>query len=139
MTPPVSPDVATLTKNQAKTELARLAAEITRHDEAYYNRDTPEISDGEYDGLRRRNQAIETRLPALKRVDSPSDRVGTPVTSGFSKVRHAVPMLSLGNAFDEADVADFLARIRRFLDLDEATEVALLAEPKIDGLSASLR
>ena len=139
MTPPGSNNIATLTKNQAEAELARLAAEIARHDEAYYNRDTPEITDGEYDGLRRRNQAIEARFPELKRADSPSERVGAPPTSGFRKIRHAVPMLSLGNAFDGTDVADFLARIRRFLDLDEATEVALLAEPKIDGLSASLR
>ena len=139
MIPPCSPEVAILTKNEAKTALAELAAEIARHDAAYYTRDAPEISDADYDRLRRRNQAIEARFPELKRPDSPSDRVGAPVTSGFAKVRHAVAMLSLGNAFDADDVADFIARVRRFLDLDEGTKLALFAEPKIDGLSASLR
>jgi DNA ligase (NAD+) len=139
MTPPCSPEIAILTKSEAKAELARLSAEIARHDEAYYNRDVPEITDADYDGLRRRNQAIEERFPDLKRADSPSERVGAPVAGGFRKVRHAVPMLSLGNAFDADDVTDFIARIRRFLDLDEAEPLTFVAEPKIDGLSASLR
>ncbi len=130
---------AALSEAEAKAELARLAAEITRHDEQYYNRDAPEISDADYDRLRQRNAEIEARFPALKRADSPSDRVGAPVASGFRKARHAVPMLSLGNAFDADDVADFVARIRRFLELDEDEAVKLVAEPKIDGLSASLR
>ena len=131
--------VDALSEAEAAQELARLAAEITHHDERYYNKDDPEISDAEYDRLRQRNAAIEARFPALKRADSPSDRVGAPVASGFRKVRHAQPMLSLGNAFDANDVADFLARIRRFLELDKDEKVRLVAEPKIDGLSASLR
>lgn len=131
--------VEALSEAEAEAELARLAAEIAHHDERYYNRDDPEISDAEYDGLRLRNTAIETRFPSLKRDDSPSDRVGAPVGGGFRKVRHALPMLSLGNAFDADDVADFVARIRRFLELEDGEAVRLVAEPKIDGLSASLR
>ena len=135
-------DVADLDEARAKAELARLALEIRFHDTAYYQNDAPAISDAEYDALRQRNSAIEARFPELKRPDSPSDRIGAPPMAGadgFSKVRHSRPMLSLGNAFNEADVVDFLAGIRRFLKLDDDAAVAIVAEPKIDGLSAALR
>jgi DNA ligase (NAD+) len=127
-----------LSEDQAKAELARLAFEIGFHNKAYFQNDKPEISDADYDRLRRRNTEIEARFPALKRADSPSERVGAPVADGFAKIRHRRPMLSLGNAFDEADVVDFLAGIRRFLKLPDDAPVAIVAEPKIDGLSATL-
>ena len=128
-----------LTEAEAAAELAALADEIAAHDRAYHQADAPTISDAAYDALRRRNAAIEVRFPALKRDDSPSERVGAPVAAGFGKIRHRVPMLSLGNAFDEDDVADFTARIRRFLLLKDEDPLAIVAEPKIDGLSCSLR
>ena len=131
--------VADLTQEQAAAELARLAAAIGHHDRLYHQDDAPEISDAEYDALRRRNEAIEARFAKLVRTDSPSARIGAAPAGGFAKVRHRVPMLSLGNAFDEAEAAEFLARIRRFLGLGEDAELAIVAEPKIDGLSASLR
>src|SRR5262245_56392036 len=127
-----------LTEAEAKAELARLAAEIARHDDFYYRRDAPEISDAAYDELHRRNAAIEARFPALQRSDSPSKRVGAAPVEAFGKVRHAVPMLSLGNAFADEEVADFVARVRRFLGLGAEATVEVLAEPKIDGLSISL-
>jgi len=128
-----------LTEAQAKAELKRLASEIAAHDKRYYQQDAPTVTDAEYDALRRRNAAIEARFPALTRADSPSRRVGAAPTVKFKKVRHAVPMLSLDNAFAEQDVVDFIARIRRFLKLDENEKIAFSAEPKIDGLSMSLR
>ena len=130
-----------LTPDQAAEELARLAAEIARHDALYHGQDAPQISDGDYDALVQRNRAIEARFPDLVRDDSPSRRVGSAAVAGsaFSKVTHALPMLSLGNAFSAEDVAEFVARVRRFLSLDEQEPVAVMAEPKIDGLSASLR
>ncbi len=128
-----------LSEDQAKAELARLGFEIGFHNKAYFQNDKPEISDADYDQLRRRNTEIEARFPALKRADSPSERVGAPVADGFAKIRHSRPMLSLGNAFDDADVVDFLAGIRRFLRLPDDAPVAIVAEPKIDGLSATLR
>ncbi|NWG54394.1 MAG: NAD-dependent DNA ligase LigA [Hydrogenophilaceae bacterium] len=131
--------VESLTPKEAEAELARLAAEIAEHDALYYQQDQPRISDADYDQLRLRNAAIEARFPDLVRADSPSRRVGARPSEGFGKVRHAAPMLSLDNAFAEADVADFLARIRRFLNLSEADAPDILAEMKIDGLSASLR
>jgi DNA ligase (NAD+) len=131
--------VAQLTPAEAEAELARLAAEISRHDEAYYREDAPVISDAEYDALRQRNAEIEDRFPELVRPDSPSRRVGAAPQEKFGKVRHRVPMLSLSNAFDEAEVAEFVGRIRRFLNLDDDAEVAITAEPKIDGLSLSIR
>ena len=128
-----------LTKAQAAQELARLAEEIATHDAAYYNEDAPQITDAEYDALRLRNEAIEARFPELKRTDSPSERVGVAPTGPFGKVDHSVPMLSLGNAFDAGDVDDFVARVRRFLNWPENETLAFTSEPKIDGLSASLR
>jgi DNA ligase (NAD+) len=127
-----------LTEAEAKAELARLAAEIAHHDELYYRQDAPKLSDAEYDELRLRNGAIEARFPALQREDSPSRRVGAAPVEAFGKVRHAVPMLSLGNAFADEEVADFVARVRRFLGLGAEAPVETLAEPKIDGLSISL-
>ena len=131
--------VDALSKVEAEAELARLAEEIAAHDAAYYQQDAPLVSDGQYDALRRRNEEIEARFPELKRSDSPSERVGAAPTSAFGKVEHVVPMLSLGNAFDDADVTDFDARIRRFLNLEADAELVFTSEPKIDGLSASLR
>ncbi|HLB81294.1 MAG TPA: NAD-dependent DNA ligase LigA [Dongiaceae bacterium] len=130
--------VERLTPKQAAAELARLATEIARHDRLYFQEDAPEISDAEYDALRRRNDAIEKRLPELVRPDSPSRRVGVAPATGFAKVRHARPMLSLENAFDESEIGDFVGRVRRFLKLSAEAAVELVAEPKIDGLSAAL-
>jgi DNA ligase (NAD+) len=134
-----SKKAADLTEAQAKAELKRLAAEIAAHDKRYYQQDAPTVTDAEYDALRQRNAAIEARFPELIRSDSPSRRVGAAPTGKFRKVRHAVPMLSLDNAFTDQDVVDFVARIRRFLKLDEDEKLAFSAEPKIDGLSMSLR
>jgi len=132
--------VDALTEAEAAAELARLSAEIARHDALYYQSDAPEIPDADYDALRKRNAAIEARFPALVRADSPSRRVGAAPVEGFGKIRHAVPMLSLGNAFDDADVADFVARIVRFLGAGvSADTLEFTAEPKIDGLSISIR
>ncbi|MBI4275702.1 MAG: NAD-dependent DNA ligase LigA [Rhizobiales bacterium] len=131
--------VSKLTEAQAKVELKRLAAEIAAHDARYYQEDAPTVSDAAYDALRQRNAAIEGRFPGLVRADSPSRRVGAMPTGKFAKVRHAVPMLSLDNAFNDEDVSDFAARIRRFLKLDANEALVFTAEPKIDGLSLSLR
>ncbi|MGZ9104035.1 MAG: NAD-dependent DNA ligase LigA, partial [Rhodoplanes sp.] len=131
--------VADLGEAQAKAELKRLAAEICEHDKRYYQEDAPTVSDAAYDALRERNAAIEARFPALIRADSPAQKVGAAPAQKFAKVRHAVPMLSLGNAFSESEVADFVERIRRFLRLSADDPLALTAEPKIDGLSCTLR
>jgi DNA ligase (NAD+) len=131
--------VDALDDGQAKAELKRLASEIALHDKRYYQDDAPAVSDAEYDALRQRNAAIEARYPALVRKDSPSRRIGAAPAAKFAKVRHAIPMLSLDNAFSEEDVVDFVARIRRFLRLSADDEIAFNAEPKIDGLSMSLR
>jgi len=133
------PDPADLTKAQAKVEHVRLMLEIERHDKAYYQDDAPKVSDAEYDALRQRFNAIEKRFPELVSADSPSQKVGAAPSGKFKKVRHAVPMLSLDNAFAEEDVADFVGRIRRFLKLAEDDGIDFSAEPKIDGLSMSLR
>src|SRR6516165_473599 len=133
------PGVAHLTKAQAKVEHKRLALEIERHDKAYYQDDAPKISDAEYDVLRGRFNAIEARFPELVTSQSPSQKVGAAPSGKFKKVRHALPMLSLDNAFAEEDVIDFAGRIRRFLKLGEDEPIDFSAEPKIDGLSMSLR
>lgn len=132
-----SPDQ--LDEDDAKVELERLAREIAEHDRHYYQDDTPAITDAQYDALRRRNDEIEKRFPELIRHDSPSQLVGAKPAERFEKVRHARPMLSLDNAFTADDVRDFVARVRRFLALPEDQELVLVAEPKIDGLSSSLR
>src|SRR5262249_60310423 len=124
---------------QAEPEHARLADEIAGLGRGYYQEDAPTVTDAEYDELRRRYTAIEARFPQLATRDSLSQRVGAAPSPRFAKVRHAVPMLSLDNAFAEEDVVDFVGRIRRFLRLPENEEIAFSAEPKIDGLSISLR
>jgi DNA ligase (NAD+) len=131
--------VADLSEAQAKAELKRLAGEIGVHDKRYYQEDAPTVSDAAYDALRQRNDAIERRFPDLVRPDSPARLVGAAPAQKFAKVRHAVPMLSLGNAFSDAEVAEFVERVRRFLRLAEDEAVLLTAEPKIDGLSCTLR
>jgi DNA ligase (NAD+) len=131
--------VEKLTSAEAEKELDRLAREIAEHDRRYYQQDAPSVSDAEYDALRRRNAEIEARFPLLVRPDSPSQRVGSRPSAKFSKVQHRVPMLSLDNAFSDEDVGDWLVRVRRFLGLKDGEEVMVTAEPKIDGLSASLR
>jgi len=133
------PDVADLTKAQAKVEHTRLTLEIERHDRAYYQDDAPKVSDADYDALRQRFNAIEKRFPEFVSASSPSQKVGAAPSGRFKKVRHAVPMLSLDNAFAEEDVVDFVGRIRRFLKLAEDEQIVFSAEPKIDGLSMSLR
>jgi len=128
-----------VTEAEAAAELARLAAEIAHHNRLYHGEDAPEISDAEYDALVRRNAELERQFPHLVRPDSPSRAVGAAPEGPLAKVRHALPMLSLDNAFSDEEVADFVARVRRFLKLAEDEPVALTAEPKIDGLSCSLR
>src|SRR5258708_27349324 len=136
---PKSPaEVSQLTKAQAKVELKRLALEIEGHDKRYYQDDAPTVSDADYDALRKRFNAIEARFPEFVTGDSPSQKIGAKPSGRFAKVRHAVPMLSLDNAFAEQDVLDFVGRIERFLKL-QGDKIAFSAEPKIDGLSMSLR
>ncbi|MEM7496398.1 MAG: NAD-dependent DNA ligase LigA [Pseudomonadota bacterium] len=135
---PGSGAIDALTMEEAEAEIARLSTEIARHDEAYHRRDDPVISDADYDALKRRLLKLEAAHPELVREDSPTRTVGAAPAEGFAKVRHRLPMLSLGNAFSDDDVVEFIARIRRFLSLGEEP-VALVAEPKIDGLSLTLR
>lgn len=131
--------VADLSPRQAKLEHARLEEEIAEHDKHYHQQDAPVITDADYDTLKRRLLDIESQFPDLATLGGVSSSVGAAPAPGFAKVRHARPMLSLDNAFAETDVADFLGRIRRFLNLKEGDDIVLVAEPKIDGLSASLR
>src|SRR3982075_668609 len=137
--PTKSPDVDALTPKQAKADYARLQGEIAAHDGRYYQEAARTVSDAEYDRLRRRYDAIEARFPDLRTLESLSLKVGAAPARGFAKVRHRVPMLSLDNAFSEEDVRDFVERIRRFLRLSAEEPVVFSAEPKIDGLSMSLR
>jgi len=124
---------------EAANRLMRLAKEIARHDKLYHDEDAPEISDAQYDALVRENRELEARFPQLARPDSPSRRLGAQPTTSLAKVTHARPMLSLDNAFSDAEVHEFVARVRRFLNLPADEPVTLTAEPKIDGLSCSLR
>src|SRR6201987_2622942 len=132
------PDVTDLTKAQARTELMRLTLELEAHDKRYYQEEAPSVTDAEYDALRQRFNAIEKRFPEFVSAESPSQKVGAAPSGRFKKGRHSVPMLSLDNAFAEEDVRDFVGRIVRFLKLDD-DKVDFSAEPKIDGLSMSLR
>jgi DNA ligase (NAD+) len=134
----LTPPIENLTELEAQGELKYLAQEIAYHDFLYHEKDQPEIDDATYDALRQRNAAIELKFPHLTRTDSPSKKVGYKAAPGFSKVTHLTPMLSLDNAFTEADVIDFLERARRFLGLTLET-IEVVAEPKIDGVSCSLR
>jgi DNA ligase (NAD+) len=140
-----APEIEELTEEEAAAELERLAAQIAYHDRLYHQQDAPEISDADYDVLRRRNAAIEARFPELIRADSPSRRVGAAPATAFAKVTHSLPMLSLENAFDDEDVRTFFAGIRNFFrrpeDVARVAEDAIevMTEPKIDGLSAALR
>ena len=131
--------VENLTEPEAAAELERLAREIAHHDELYHAEDRPEISDADYDALKRRNEAIEARFPHLIREDSPSRRVGAAPVTTFAPVTHSVPMLSLDNAFSDEDVRDFVASVYRFLGRLPDNSIAFTAEPKIDGLSMSIR
>lgn len=145
MTPEETPlsdrPVELLTGEEARSELARLAGLIAYHDRLYYEKDQPELDDADYDALRQRNKAIETRFPELIRTDSPSQRVGITPATGFKKVRHTVPMLSLDNAFAEGDIEDWLDGIRNFLleVKDPSVPMEIDCETKIDGLSVGLR
>ena len=131
--------VSDLDATQATQELAWLAAALSAANTAYHRDDAPEISDADYDALKRRNVEIEARFPDLKRPDSPSEAVGGAIAEGFGKIKHVVRMLSLGNAFDDDDVKDFDQRIRKYLGLVDNDALSYTAEPKIDGLSLSLR
>ncbi|MCK0148642.1 NAD-dependent DNA ligase LigA [Marivita sp. S6314] len=131
--------VDALTKAEAAAELERLATILVQANTAYHTDDAPDLSDAEYDALKRRNAAIEARFPDLKRADSPSDQVGAAPAEGFTKVRHEVRMMSLSNAFDDDDITSFDQSIRRYLGLSATDPLTYTAEPKIDGLSLSLR
>src|SRR5690606_34882270 len=131
--------VEDLTPQEAQEELAALAVEISEHDRRYHQEDAPTISDADYDALRLRNAALEAAFPELQRADSPSKAVGAAPSGTFSQVRHARPMLSLDNVFSDDDATDFVASVRRFLAYSAGQELTFTAEPKIDGLSMSLR
>ncbi|MEL6914993.1 MAG: NAD-dependent DNA ligase LigA [Pseudomonadota bacterium] len=132
-------EIEDLTESEAAEELAVLAGKLARANRAYHTDDAPEISDADYDALKARNAAIEARFPDLMREDSPSEQVGAAVNEAFGKVTHAVRMMSLANAFDDADVAEFDARTRKYLGVGAEAGLAYTAEPKIDGLSLALR
>jgi DNA ligase (NAD+) len=132
-------EIKALNEEQASEELARLAHVISEADKAYHGEDAPDMSDADYDALRKSNTAIEALFPHLRRDDSPTLRVGAAPSEKFAKITHAVPMLSLDNAFDGDDVREFVDRVRRYLGMPSSQSVRLTAEPKIDGLSASLR
>ncbi len=132
-------DLEALSEAEAKADLDRLHGVLSVADAAYFQADAPELTDANYDALKRRYLAIEAAFPELKRPDSLGEKIGAPPVEGFAKVRHAVPMLSLGKAYSEQDVIDFVDRGKRFFERDKGLELAFTAEPKIDGLSASLR
>ena len=137
----VDPDIppAELSTTQAQSVLAALADLLSRANSDYHAADAPTLSDAEYDRLKRYNAAVEAAFPGLKRPDSPSDQVGAPVSDGFGKIKHVVRMLSLANAFTDDDVADFDDQVRKFLGTSADAPLPMTAEPKIDGLSLSLR
>lgn len=136
---PVASDVSQLTEDAAARELADLAARLAAANRQYHAEDAPVLTDAAYDALKRRNAAIEARFPHLKRADSPTEQIGAAPADGFGKIRHSVPMLSLANAFTDSDIVDFDAGVRKFLNLGPDAPLAYTAEPKIDGLSLSLR
>ena len=125
-------------KEEVINKLKKLASLIEYHNNLYYNEDNPEISDADYDNLRIENIKLEKEFPDLVLSNSPTKKVGAELTSAFKKVQHLVPMLSLGNTFTKNDVQDYLDKTRRFLQIDNNTELEFIAEPKIDGLSATL-
>ena len=127
-----------MNKKEVIKELKSLAYQIEYHDNLYYNKDLPEISDADYDNLRMQNKNLEKLFPDLILVNSPSNRVGSSLTSSFNKVTHVVPMLSLGNTFTNKEVGEFLNKTRRFLKINENENMDIVVEPKIDGLSATL-
>ena len=133
------PPVLDLTDDQAALELQRLALVLSQANQAYHRDDSPSIDDASYDQLKRRNAQIEQRFPHLKRSDSPNDQVGAKPKEGFGKIRHRQPMLSLANAFEVQEVEDFVARLKKFLNLAPQSHMRMTAEPKIDGLSLSIR
>ena len=139
MIAPKATPVDRLSFTQAKAEHARLAAEIAEHDRLYYQQDAPAISDAEYDTLRQRYADLEAAFPELVTPDSLTQTVGAAPSEKFAKIRHKVPMLSLGNVFSDEDMSEFVARVRRFLGLAKDAPLDVTAEPKIDGLSCSLR
>lgn len=138
-TPHSQKDPSQMQPDEARAELLALADEIARHDALYHGDDAPEISDADYDALRQRNEALEHAFPELVVEDGPSIQIGAAPSGAFRKIRHAVPMLSLSNAFNDDDVTDFTTRVSRFLGLEADVPLALTAEPKIDGLSISIR
>lgn len=131
------PEAKNLTEAEARIELEKIAQEMAKSDIAYYQNDAPYLSDAEYDALKRRNQELEAQFPQLVRADSPSKKIGAPLQSGFGKVPHRFPMLSLGDVFSIEEVEDFIAGVKRFLNSD--SEIAFMCEPKIDGLSFTAR
>ena len=130
-------DVSAINEEQAKKELERIAKEIAKSDEAYYQNDNPYLTDAEYDKLKLLNEKLEQKFPHLIRADSPSKRVGAPVKSDFKKIVHTIPMLSLGDIFSEEELADFVKGIQRFLNTED--DIEFTSEPKMDGLSFSAR
>ena len=136
---PQPDEVENLSEAEAEAEFLRLGGEIARHDRLYHGEDAPEIADADYDALRRRHDALSAAFPELAAASDPASRVGAAPSQKFAKVRHGVPMLSLGNGFADSDIVDFVARIRRFLALPDDAALAFTAEPKIDGLSCALR
>ena len=125
-------EIKDLSKEEAAKELAYIAQEMAKSDIAYYQKDNPYLSDAEYDSLKRRNEEIEARFPELIRSDSPSKKIGAPLQSGFKKVPHRFPMLSLGDVFSIEEVEDFVQSVKRFLNCSK--DIQFIAEPKIDGL-----
>lgn len=130
-------EIINMTEEEAKAELERIAKEMAKSDIAYYQNDEPYLSDAEYDALKRRNAELEAMFPQLVRADSPSKKIGAPLQSGFGKVPHRFPMLSLGDVFSIEEVEDFIAGVKRFLNTE--SDIAFMCEPKIDGLSFTAR